>query len=499
MASFFLAPDPIQSTFFIPGGAVPGNGVQLFTYVAGSVSTKVTVYKDNLGNAAWTNPIVLDSGGNLPNGGSVWIPAGVTIKAVWAPSNDTDPPGSPYRTMDNLPGVNDTTSSPSEWQVGPAPTFVSGTQFTLVGDQTLIFTKARRLKFTVTAGTVYGAISSVTFGALTTVNVAFATGALDAGLSAVSYSLLAVDNPSINADYVFKQASSVASAGNGTTNIWGSAGNSVHITGTNTIFNFSTAPYVGAERMVIWDAALSVNSSATITMAGNANVTTAVNDRAWVYADSLTTAIVSFYKQSGLPTVLQTAPTVSTFTATGVYNKPANLRAALVMIKAGGASGGTNNAVNQIRGGGGGEGETGWGLFQAASINASTAVTIGPGGGAITAGTGLVGSTGSTTSFGALMTALGGTGGGSGQTGGTGGQGGTGGTGGNWYEPGIPGQCGADATGNTIGINATGGGRGGGPAGSTGVANSGGGGGSGSNSQASGPGAGGRCVVIEFY
>jgi hypothetical protein len=197
MASFFLAPDPVQSTFFIPGGAVPGNGAQLFIYVAGSVSTPTTVYKDNAGNTAWSNPIVLDSGGNLPNGGVVWIPAGVSIKAVWAPANDTSPPASPYRTIDNIAGINDTTSSQTEWIVGPTPTFVNATQFTLVGDQTGNFQVGRRVKTTNTGGTVYGVISSSVFGVLTTVTVVNDSGAIDSGLSAVSYSVLSSTNPSV--------------------------------------------------------------------------------------------------------------------------------------------------------------------------------------------------------------------------------------------------------------------------------------------------------------
>lgn len=306
MASFFFAPDPLQSTFLIPGGNTPGNGAQVFIYSAGSTS-KVTVFKDNLGNAAWSNPIVLDSGGNLPNGGAVWIPSGVTIKAVWAPANDIDPPGFPYRTIDNISGINDTTGSQTEWIPGPTPTFVSGTQFTLVGDQTALFKSSRRLKFTVTAGTMYGTITKSAFGALTTIDVAFASGALDSGLLAVSYSLIAPDNPSINADYIDKAASSAASAGNGTTNIWGVAGNSLHVTGTNAIFSFSSAPYVGAKRTVIFDGVLSLNSSAAITMPGNVNVTTAVNDRADVYANTATTAIINFYKQSGRPIVIAPA------------------------------------------------------------------------------------------------------------------------------------------------------------------------------------------------
>lgn len=303
MASYFFAPDPVQSTFLIPGGNTPGNGAQLFIYVAGSVSTKTTVYKDNAGNAAWSNPIVLDAGGNLPLGGVVWIPAGVTIKAVWAPSNDTDPPSSPYRTIDNIQGINDTTASVTDWIPGPTPTFISSTQFTLVGDQTAVFTKSRRLKFTVTAGTVYGTISSASFGVVTTVNVAFASGALDSGLSAVFYSLIDPSLPSVNADYSGKQASTVPSSGNGTTNIWGIAGDSVHVSGTNSIFSFSSAPYSGARRKVIFDAALILSSSAALTMPGNLNVTTSANDIAEIYANTVSTSIVSFYKINGYPTI----------------------------------------------------------------------------------------------------------------------------------------------------------------------------------------------------
>jgi hypothetical protein len=110
MTTCFLAPDPIQSMQFIPGGIVPAAGGKLFFYVAGSVSTKQTVYKDNAAAVSWSNPIVLDSGGNLPSGGEVWFPTGQVFKAVLAPFNDTDPPGSPYWSKDNLPGINDVSS-----------------------------------------------------------------------------------------------------------------------------------------------------------------------------------------------------------------------------------------------------------------------------------------------------------------------------------------------------------------------------------------------------
>src|SRR6266852_2579341 len=197
MTTCFLAPDPVQSTFLLPGTNTPGNGVQLFTYTAGT-TTKATVYKDSLGAASWTDPIVLDSGGNLPSGGSVWIATGIKIKAVWAPFNDTDPPGSPFRTIDNISGVNDVSSTLSEWILGPAPTFIGTTQFSLAGDQTLTFTVGRRIKATVSAGTIYGTITVSSFGAgVTTVTVALdAAAVFDGGLSVVWVGILDPTNPS---------------------------------------------------------------------------------------------------------------------------------------------------------------------------------------------------------------------------------------------------------------------------------------------------------------
>ena len=138
MATTYLAPDPIQSTQLIPGGAVPANGGQLFFYLAGT-STKSTVYKDNAAAVAHTNPIVLDSGGNIPSGGEVWFASGVTYKVVFAPATDTDPPVSPYWTKDNLAGMNDVSATASEWISGTTPTFVSTKSFTLVGRGGLLF------------------------------------------------------------------------------------------------------------------------------------------------------------------------------------------------------------------------------------------------------------------------------------------------------------------------------------------------------------------------
>lgn len=179
---------------FISG--IPANGAKLFTYVAGS-STKLATYTDEAGLVAQSNPIVLNSRGEPAQ--PIWLTEGLSYKFVFAPSTDSDPPVSPIRTIDNITGINDATLTIDQWiDGGVLPTYVSVNSFTLAGDQTSQFHVGRRLKFTVTAGTVYGTITNSVFAALTTITVQMDSGqALDSGLSSVSYGLLTYNNPSI--------------------------------------------------------------------------------------------------------------------------------------------------------------------------------------------------------------------------------------------------------------------------------------------------------------
>jgi len=176
---------------------LPAVGGLLFFYVAGSTSTKQNTYTDSTGGVANTNPIVLDANG-FPTNTQVWFTAGQSYKVVYAPAGDTDPPSSPIWTVDNLRGINDTSVTIDQWiSSGQTPTYVSTVQFTMPGDQTSAFHANRRLKFTVTAGTVYGTISTSVFGALTTVTMTMDTAqVLDSGLSAVQLALLTATNPS---------------------------------------------------------------------------------------------------------------------------------------------------------------------------------------------------------------------------------------------------------------------------------------------------------------
>lgn len=195
MATVNPSPFGPKPQFELSSG-VPAVGNKLFFYVAGSVGTKQTTFTSSTGLVANTNPVILDALG-MPTTTELWFTAGQSYKVVYAPSTDTDPPTSPIWTIDNLLGINDTTSAQSEWVAGPAPTFVSATSFTLAGDQTSLLHVGRRLKTTNTSGTIYSTITASVFGAVTTVTVANDSGTLDSGLSAVSYGLLSSTNFSV--------------------------------------------------------------------------------------------------------------------------------------------------------------------------------------------------------------------------------------------------------------------------------------------------------------
>ena len=300
MATSFYAPDPVQSTFLIPGSNTPGNGVKVFFYVAGS-STKETVYQDEAGLTAHANPIVLDSGGNLPGTGSVWFTAGVNYDVVYAPSNDTDPPVSPYKTLQDLSGINDIASQTGvQWLSGPTPTFVGTTRLTVAGDQTATLHLGRRIQTTNTGGTIYSVVTSSVFSTSTAIGVANDSGALDSGLSALSYGLLSATNPSVAADVTNRYFSSMPSAGNGTTNVFAMSGDYTHVTGTNTIFNFGIAPYAGNTRDVVFDGILTISTTAA--RGFPQSVTTAANDSIRLRADTVSTfTAMSYTRASGFP------------------------------------------------------------------------------------------------------------------------------------------------------------------------------------------------------
>lgn len=302
---------------FVDSNGAPYNGAKLFIYSAGS-STKVTTYKDNAGASSHANPIILNARGEPADGAGasqpIWQEAGVDVKLVLAPANDTDPPVSAISTWDNIGGINDASAVNNQWIVGPTPTFVSTTGFTLVGDQSTTFHVGRRVKTTNSGGTIYSTITAVAYTTLTTVTVVNDSGVLDSGISAVSYAVLSADGasaPSVKVsglDWTHQgqvtmsgksiwmaEGAAVASAND--CNIWTTDGNTVHVTGTTEIQDWGTAPQAGAWKWVIFDSTPQLTYHATTNKlnTNSANYTAVAGDRALVYAESTSSYLVTIY------------------------------------------------------------------------------------------------------------------------------------------------------------------------------------------------------------
>lgn len=211
MPTVFLSPIGNDAPFVDSNGD-PLNGGLLYTHTAGS-STPETTYTTSTGNVANANPIELLPSGYPGSNGNVleiWLTSGVSYKFTLKTAA-----GVTLWTRDNISGVNDATSSSSQWETGPAPTYISATSFSLAGDQTSTFTVGRRLKTTNSGGTIYSTILSSAFGAVTTVVVQNDSGTLDSGLSAVSYGLISVQNtsePAIGTEYVCQGRLTLTSA-----------------------------------------------------------------------------------------------------------------------------------------------------------------------------------------------------------------------------------------------------------------------------------------------
>jgi hypothetical protein len=89
---------PIFIQFFDPNNSgAPLAGGKLFTYQAGT-SIKQTTWTDSTQTSVNTNPIILDSNGVA----NIWLDPTLRYKFVLSPANDTDPPSSPLRTVDNV-------------------------------------------------------------------------------------------------------------------------------------------------------------------------------------------------------------------------------------------------------------------------------------------------------------------------------------------------------------------------------------------------------------
>lgn len=109
-----------------------------------------------------------------------YLIAQITGEAYWYVDPDS-----------NIAALYSSLQAISEWMTQPdTPTYIDGTSFSVPTDLTAVYTAGRRIKATVTAGTIYGTIISSAFTTVTTVTIMCDSGSLDSGLSAVSLGII---------------------------------------------------------------------------------------------------------------------------------------------------------------------------------------------------------------------------------------------------------------------------------------------------------------------
>lgn len=187
--AYFLS--PVANDQQCNANGVPLSGGKVYTYIAGT-TTPAPTYTDAVSGTQQANPIVLNSLGLTSS--PIWMQGGTSLKFVIQDSS-----GVTIRTVDSVAGINDTTNAASEWvETGFVPTYLSGTTFSVVGDQTPTMQVNRRVRTKNTAGYIYGRISAAVYSAgITTVTVVNDSGSLDSGLSLVATGFLSFSPTSL--------------------------------------------------------------------------------------------------------------------------------------------------------------------------------------------------------------------------------------------------------------------------------------------------------------
>jgi hypothetical protein len=263
MATYNLSPIGNEfEQFFGAAGAnfppnLPLNGGFLNTFQAGT-STPIATFANNLGSIQNSTTMQLGPDGRFA--GAIWLLSGQAYKFQL-----TDSTGFQIWIVDNVSGINDSSQiTNAEWIAsGAVPTYSSATTFTTPGNTTGTFQPGRRVKATVTAGTVYGTVFTSTFGVSTTIVLTMDTGqALDNGLNQALVGLLGESNPSVPQilpyNTVFFRAHRSSNQTTGTTAIFDVIDSQTGGTNYSNSTGIFTAPFTGWYH---FDCALAVSNT----------------------------------------------------------------------------------------------------------------------------------------------------------------------------------------------------------------------------------------------
>lgn len=288
----YLSPLFNEQTFDTTTGEPLVNG-QVATYVAGT-STPLATYTTQGGVTQQANPIILNARGEPTN--PIWLGEGQLYKFILSDAN-----GVPLRTIDDVGGINDASTSVSEWVAsGFTPTYISATSFSVQGDKTGDFMVGRRIRSTNTGGTTYSLITSSSYNGgtgLTTIVVSNDSGILDSGLSSVDLSILTSTNTSLPNSQAGRQAIGLGFgddiASSATLNLSARTGMIVRVTGTTpvTAVTMSNGDFVMVEAV----GALPIN------VTGLLQYTCSAGDNILFWQDKNGTQSAQLFKNLSLP------------------------------------------------------------------------------------------------------------------------------------------------------------------------------------------------------
>lgn len=166
----------------------PLNGGKIFAYEAGSFSVLQNTYTDSTGLVANTNPIVLNSAGQLTT--AIWLTSGTSYNLVLTESDGT----TVIKNFDDVTGVSAGSSGGGGgtdlWVDTPTAIYLSPTQFLVSDEVSVQYAVGNRARVTVSGGFRYGTVTAVSYAAPnTTVTLANDGSVLDSSVSAAAYSL----------------------------------------------------------------------------------------------------------------------------------------------------------------------------------------------------------------------------------------------------------------------------------------------------------------------
>ena len=437
--------------FFDDNGS-PLAGGMLYQYEAGSNSVQQETYTDAVASIANANPIVLDSSGRVPT--ELYLINGSAYNLVLTDSHNTV-----LNYVDNVTGVQ-----PAVAVQGPLlavwktfeeqPTYVSPTQFNVLGDYTYEFAVANRVQLYDGTAYQFATCTAWTYTAPYTQVTVQTDNALpiSTNINNVAISLLVSTSMTIDAGAVayaptnpYTQSGTVGLALNEAAGyiqglntrvdtlykvLFASGSGAYTATADSSLTALSSAQVFtiqfGGPSSPSVQPTLNINSIGAVpllqyTSTGttvNAIITAgmisqvAYNGTAYIILDPITSAAAS----GGSYT-----PGIQTFTSNGTFTVPAGVTSLKVTTIGGGGGGGSGHAADALHGTpaypGGNGGDGGVAIAVITPLTSSTyTVTVGAPGVAgatgIDAGNGVgAGGTGGSTSFNGLVAATGGGGG----------------------------------------------------------------------------------------